>query len=161
MVAYDEEKLKKMAVAQRWQLYRNARIALTSGGQKGFQAKEIIELIESSGLPFYEGGGLTEDDPIYRRMVDIVHSAEGKRAALASVEAGWPALCGVDQLLREALGAHYGKHDLGTATAGDLVAKLMRSLGYEEAGNGTCPPDCVARTGIKWRPKNRRATPAP
>jgi hypothetical protein len=53
--------------------------------------------------------------------------------------------------LQAELGDLYGKHDLGTASAGAVVAEVMRHLGYREAGQGTCPPNCTARTGMKWR----------
>jgi hypothetical protein len=88
MAGYDLDKLRKMDVSQRWQLYRNARSAFQSGDPKASQAKEIMELIETSGLPYYGGGGLTNDDPVYLRMIEIVHSPEGREAALAAVGAG-------------------------------------------------------------------------
>jgi hypothetical protein len=149
------EKLQGMKAAQLWQLYQNARRIALSGGANAADAKQTVELIEASGLPYYEGGGLSEDDPRYLRMMDIVFSAEGRQAALNAVKRGLPAICGVDALIKNALGADYGKHDLGTSNAGYIVAKLMRQMGYEEAGTGSCPSGCVARTGMKWRPKSK------
>ena len=97
--------------------------------------------------------GLRLSDPVYLRIKEIVNSPEGREAALGATANGEPALAGVDVLLRKALGPQYTKNDLGTASAGDLVAKLMRELGYQESKTARCPPGCVARTGLTWKPK--------
>lgn len=156
MPDYTVDKLKAMTVAQRWQLYQNARKAVHNGGAQAAAGKTVLEQIEASGLQYYTGGGLSEDDPVFLKIREVVYSEAGKEAALAAVRAGSPAVCGVDRLLRNELGEEYGKHDLGTSNAGYLVAQLMREIGYEEAGSGRCPPECVARTGMKWKLKGSR-----
>jgi hypothetical protein len=93
---------------------------------------------------------LTLDDPIALKMEEIISSSGGRQAAIAATLAGLPALAGVDPLLSTALGEDYGKHNFATATAGDFVAKLMRSLGYKEAGSRNLPSHCVARRGLFW-----------
>lgn len=93
---------------------------------------------------------VTLDDPIALKMKQIVQSPEGVDAAVKAAEAGYPAMAGIDPLLSRALGDDYGKHNLTTATAGDFVANLMRSLGYKESGRGKLPPHCVARTAALW-----------
>jgi hypothetical protein len=50
-----------------------------------------------------QGDGLTEEDPLYLKMKEIIWSAEGKQAALDSTRANLPALCGVDLLLQKRL----------------------------------------------------------
>ena len=99
------------------------------------------------------GACLTMDDPITLRMEQIINSPQGRQAAMAAAAAGLPAMAGIDPLLSTALGADYGKHNFATATAGDLVAKLMRSLGYTEAGSRSLPTHCVAKTAMMWKPK--------
>ena len=99
------------------------------------------------------GACLTMDDPITLKMQAIIDSPQGRQAAKAAAAASLPAMAGIDPLLSTALGADYGKHNFATATAGDLVAKLMRSLGYTEAGSGGLPAHCVARKALIWKPK--------
>jgi hypothetical protein len=93
---------------------------------------------------------LPADSPIIHRMAEIVSSPEGRAAAIAAANAELPAMAGVDPLLSTALGEDYGKHNLATAVAGDLVAKLMRSLGYKEGGTRKLPSHCVAKTATLW-----------
>ncbi|MBF9234611.1 hypothetical protein [Microvirga alba] len=149
MTIYSLEDLQRMTPDKRRQLYQNAVDRRDKGGQP------IIDLIESSGLPLHSTEGLTNDDPTFLRMEEIIWSAEGREAALKATEAGLPALSGIDPLLQRELGALYGPHDLGTASAGAVVAKLMRHLGHEEAGAGSCPEGCVAKTAMKWRPRKK------
>lgn len=95
---------------------------------------------------------ISEDDPAFIKMQEIISSPEGRAAAVASAEAGRPAIEGVDPLLSAALGPDYGKHNMSTATAGDLVAKLMRSLGYKKlvGKEPKLAAHCVAKTGQLW-----------
>jgi hypothetical protein len=93
---------------------------------------------------------LTLDDPITLKMEEIILSPEGRQAAIAATAAGLPAMAGIDPILSTALGDDYGKHNFATATAGDFVAKLMRSLGYKEAGSRKLPSHCVAKTALFW-----------
>ena len=106
-------------------------------------------------MPFqhqYPSGGLSFDDPVHRRIVEVIWSPpQGPKAAIDTTKQGLPALCGVDILLQAQLGDLYHKHDLGTASAGSVVAELMRHLGYKQEGRANCPPECTARTGEKWK----------
>ena len=84
-------------------------------------------------------------------MHEIVFSKEGRAAAVSATEEGLPALAGVDPLIARALTVDYGKHNMTTATAGEIVAHLMRHLGYREAGrSGKMPAGCVAQSGMLW-----------
>ena len=67
---------------------------------------------------------------LYEEIRGIVRSDAGREAALSAVEQGFPALCGVDPLLRAALGDLYLPYD-GPFNAGFAVAELMRELGYK------------------------------
>lgn len=96
--------------------------------------------------------GLSGDDPIYISIKDVVESAEGRAAALASAAQGKPALCDVDKLLQAKLGAKYQVADTGTKCAGSLVASVMRAEGYKKGPPRRMDPDCVAKTAILWVP---------
>ena len=141
------EDLKQMTPERRAILYQNAVKRREEGGQ------EIIDLLDSSGLPL-SSGHMVSDDPAYRKMVEIVWGAEGRAAALAVTERGLPALAGVDPLISAALGDSYGPHDGGTLNAGYIQAGLMRHLGFTEAGQGKMPEGCVAKTAMKWKPRS-------
>jgi hypothetical protein len=96
---------------------------------------------------------MTMDSPEYGAMKKIVHSEAGRKAALDATNAGRPALCGVDPLLKKALGNDYSQDNLGPINAGYEVAAVMRELGYTEAGTGICSSGCVAKGGRKWKLK--------
>lgn len=142
------ERLQKMTPEQRATLHENARKRIDHGG------REIIELIESSGLPL-SSGGMRLSDPVYRRMEEIVWSSEGKKAAVAATEAGLPALAGVEPLIVADLGDRYHPHNDGTKSAGGIVGELMRSLGYELIGHADMPAGSVAKTAALWKPRKR------
>lgn len=139
------EELRAMPIHSRHELYKNAcRLGHTETGAA------LKSLIEASGLPFSDAACLTDDDPITLKMTDVVFSKEGRDAAVQATAAGLPAMAGVDPLLQAALGVDYGAHNMGTATAGDIVGRLMRSLDYKKAGQKAMPPHCVAKTAAMW-----------
>jgi hypothetical protein len=88
---YDIGDLKRMTPEPRAALYENARRRLTEGG------KEVIDLLDSSGLPLC-AGGMTTSDPTYLRMEEIVWSVAGRKAAIVATEEGPPPLAGVEPL---------------------------------------------------------------
>ncbi len=142
---WDHDRLKAMSIRERAELYRNAcRLGHTAEGA------ELKKLIEEAGLPFSEAACLRNDDPITMKMHEVINSEEGREAALAATAAGLPAMAGIDPLLQVALGVDYGPHNMGTQTAGGLVAELMRSLGYKKAGQRPMPEHCVARSAVMW-----------
>lgn len=142
------ERLRKTTPEQRATLHENARKRIDNGG------REIIELIESSGLPL-SSGGMKLSDPVYLRMQEIIWSAEGKKAAVVATEAGLPALAGVEPLIVADLGDHYHPHNDGTKSAGGIVGELMRFLGYELAGQADMPAGSVAKTAALWKSRPR------
>jgi hypothetical protein len=139
---YTLEELRSWAPEKLRQLYDNAG--------KHPDGKYIRDLIEQNGLPL-SSGGLNFDDPVFRKIVELVWSKQGQALAIEATKHRVPALCGIDRLLREELGDRYGKYDLGTSSAGYVVAEMMRHLGYREAGHGKCPTGCTAKTGLLWR----------
>lgn len=147
-MAITKEKIAAMSPTERATLYLNAKKLSTGEGDR------VVKLIEESGLPFSEGGGIRMDDPLALAMADVVQSEECKKACIKAVEEGWPAIAGVDQFLAEKFRADYGKHNMTTNLAGHLVADLMRSLGYRMVGKmGPTPKGCVARSGELWEKK--------
>jgi len=94
------------------------------------------------------------DQAIYKIMEQLVDSTDGVKRAVRATNDGFPALAGVDALLRRELGAEYVRAANGTWWAGFAVARIMREMGFVEAGTAKCPSDCVANQGVLWRPKN-------
>ena len=93
-------------------------------------------------------------------MHAIVFSNEGRAAAVRATGEGLLALAGVDPLIASALTVDYGKHNMTTGTAGEIVAHLMRHLGYREAGRSAkMPAGCVAQSGMLWERKSRQTAP--
>jgi hypothetical protein len=115
------EDIKAMTPEKRAILYENARKRRAAGGQA------IMDLIDSSGLPL-SAGGMRITDPTYIRMREIIWS--NREAAIKATENGLAALAGIEPFIVDDLGNRYHPHDLGTATAGSIIAELMRHLGY-------------------------------
>jgi|CXWL01.1.fsa_nt_gi hypothetical protein len=146
MSKFTHDQLKAMLPAQRIKLYENAsRLARTPDG-----AATKLQ-IEQSGLLYQWDSALTMDDPTTIKMMDVIFSEEGRKAALASTERGEPALADIDPILQSVLGAEYRSKNYATVTAGKLVGILMRQLGYVNAGKKGMPPECVAQTAETWR----------
>lgn len=142
---WTHQKLAAMSVHDRAELYRNAcRLGHTP------QGATLKKMLEEAGLPFSEAGCLSADDPIYLKMRELIESPEGRAAGVAAVKVGLPAMAGVDPLLQVLLGSDYGSHNMGTQTAGSIVAEVMRSLGYKKTGEATLPSNCVAKTAATW-----------
>jgi hypothetical protein len=135
------EELKALTPRQRHHLFNNARSANSP------EAKELVMLLENAGLPYSEGACLAMDDPITLKIGDLLNSEEGTKALIAATEAGLPAMAGIDRMLSQTLGVDYGGHNMSIATAGSLVAKRMRQLGYRNSEKkGRLPDVSVAKT---------------
>jgi hypothetical protein len=96
--------------------------------------------------------GLRPGDPVLEKMIEIVHSPEGIKAALEAADAGTPAMAGIDRLLQKELGSTYSKHDQGPQRAGWEVAKIMRKKHYKPVGRKPCGNDCVCGRATMWVP---------
>jgi hypothetical protein len=146
VVQWTKEKLAGLSPSARVEVYKNAKRLDTP------EARAVLKLIEEAGLPFSDTMCPTEDDPLAIAIYDTVFSPAGRSAAIAALEKGLPPLAGIDPLLLTKLGNDYGAHNMTTATAGSMIAELMRSLGYKETGrNLPLPPGSVAKTGQGWR----------
>ncbi|MCH6206350.1 hypothetical protein L3V16_21230 [Brucella ciceri] len=135
--------IQKMTPEQRAQLWTNAQKRLDNGGA------EVIELLKTSGLPM-RSGGMTLSDPVYLRMEEIIWSNEARPLMIQATENGLPALAGVEPMIVADLGDRYSPHDLGTASAGSIVAQVMKFLGYKEISKGDMPEGSVAKTAAVW-----------
>jgi len=70
--------------------------------------------------------------------------------AIDAAKNGIPPLCALDKILRETIVGYKGADD-NTRNAGWIIADIMRSLGYVEAGTGKCQAaDSVAKSGLLW-----------
>lgn len=96
---------------------------------------------------------------LYRTMEQLVNSAEGIKLAVRASNEGYPAIAGVDALLRRELGSEYELAGNGVWWASLAVSRLMRDLGFVEAGTGRCPPGCVATKGVRWKPLGKPKVP--
>lgn len=140
-----------MTPDQRMSLLVNAQ---RIGGELG---NATVALLNSLNLPLLSGG-LTHDHPLYLEMNELIQSPAGKAAALQAVEAGLPAMAGIDPLLQERMGKRYSNEQMMTVSAGYLTGNLMLSLGYEKDREGAPLPDgCVARSSTTWKLKKRLA----
>jgi len=143
---YSLEELRSMAPDARAVLYQNAKKRLDQGGQA------IVDLIDQNNLSL-SSGDMLSSDPDYIRMDEIIWAR--KSEALKAVEAGLPALAGIEPFICEELGGRYRPQNGGTINAGYLTAGLMRHLGFVDDGPGQMPPGSVAKTAMKWKLKPR------
>jgi len=130
---------------ERYAIWKRARLLRTADGN------QLAREIERLGLPYAEPGQLAESDPLRKTIANIIASPEARSACIEATLDGLPAIAGVDPMLHEALGPTYRQSDEAIATAGALVAQLMGSLGYVEAGSKDLPNRYVARRGVFWK----------
>jgi hypothetical protein len=130
---------------ERYAIWKRARLLRTADGN------QLAREIELLGLPYAEPGQLADDDPLRRQMDALIKSPAGRSGCVEATLDGLPAIAGVDALLHDALGAGYRLNDEAVATATALVAELMGSLGYVEAGRKELPSRYVARSGAFWK----------
>lgn len=95
-------------------------------------------------------GGLSASDPVHIRLEEIIWSKEAQQKMVAATKLGLPALSGVEKMIVDDLGDRYTPLDLGTATAGSIVAEVMKFLGYKEIKKGDMPEGSVAKTAAVW-----------
>ena len=132
------ERLQAMSLEERDRLYARA-VALGTP-----EAKAVIALILDNDLLMRTGGGLPNHHPIILEIEEIIRSAQGRAAAKTAAD-GKPAMAGVDPLLQQALGSHYGSYDT-TSWAGTFVADVMADHGYVQTAKRPMPEGSVAKT---------------
>ena len=137
--------LAARSAEERYAIWKRARMLRTADGN------QLAREIERLGLPYAEPGQLAEEDPLRITIRNIVASPEARSACIEATLDGLPAIAGVDSMLHEALGPTYRQSDEAIATASTLVAELMISIGYVEAGSKALPSRYVARRGVFWK----------
>ena len=143
----DEVKLRAMSVHDGHTIWKRAR------GMTAPEAKQMVAWIEGLGLPYSDSDCLKGDDPIFIKMYELILSSEGKKAAIEATREGLPAMAYVDPILARVLGVDYASHNMGTTSAGSLVAEMMRTQGYKNTGKkGKLPQGCVAKTAELYAP---------
>ena len=143
------EKLASKTVDDRHTMWKRAR------GMDTAEAKALVQMIESCGLPYSEAAALKASDPLVQKMIDIINSPVAIKAAINATEAGLPALQGVDPILSQTLGVDYGPHNRGTLEAGYWVAEMMHSKGYKNSGKKGALTNCVAKTAEIFLPNSK------
>ena len=142
---WTRQSLSERSQNERHAVWKRARALHSAEGN------HLARAIEKLGLPYAEPEPLADDDALLAKMREVVASPAARSAAIEATLDGLPALAGVDTLLHDALGQDYRLIAAAVPTAQSLVAALMTSLGYVEAGHKPLPKRCVARTGVFWR----------
>lgn len=141
------EKLEARSSAERWSLYANA---MKLGSP---EAKELMVLIDGSGLALSKRGGLPADHPTIVAIREVVMSPEGVHAGIEAIQSGQPAMAGVDPLLQARV-AGYSAPDTHS-WAGTYVAEAMEMAGYQRTTPGPLPKNCRAKTAMRFKPRLR------
>jgi hypothetical protein len=139
------EMLKARTPAERWNIYSNAMKQGTP------EAKEVMALLDASGLPLSESGGLPAEHPTIRAIREVVMSPEGIQAGVTAIKAKQPAMAGVDPLLQAKVPS-YSAPDTHS-WAGTYVAEAMETAGFKRTTPGPLPANCQAKTAMRFEPR--------
>jgi len=142
---WTRQSLTERSQNERHAVWKRARALHSAEGN------HLARAIEKLGLPYAEPEPLAPDDPMLTVIRDIIASPAARSAAVEATLDGLPAMAGVDTLLHDALGQDYRLNAAAVPTAQALLAGLMASLGYVEAGHKPLPHRCVARSGVFWK----------
>lgn len=142
---WTRQSLSERTQNERHAVWKRARALHSAEGN------HLARAIEKLGLPYAEPEPLADEDELMEKMRELVASPAARSAAIEATLDGLPAMAGVDVLLHDAIGQDYRLNAAAVPTAQILVATLMTSLGYVEAGHKPLPKRCVARTGVYWR----------
>jgi len=142
---WTRKSLAERSQNERHAVWRRARALHSAEGN------HLARAIEKLGLPYAEAEPLADDDPLKVKIGEIIASPAARSAAIEATLDGLPAMAGIDGLLHDALGQDYRLNAAAVPTAQALVAILMGSLGYVEAGRKPLPTRCVARDGVYWK----------
>ena len=144
---WTRSKLASRTPEERYAIWKRARLLRTADGN------QLAREIERLGLPYAEPGQLPDADPMRSQIHELITSPEGRSACIKATLDGLPAIAGVDPVLHDVLGGMYRRSDEAIATAQAIVAELMTSNGYVEAGKKDLPSRYVARNGVFWKRK--------
>ena len=142
---WTRERLRQRSQSERHAVWKRARALHSAEGN------HLARAIERLGLPYAEPEPLAAEDALARRMREVATSPEARSAAVEATLDGLPAMAGIDTLMHEALGEAYRLEPAAVPTAEALVAELMTSLGYVDAGRKDLPARHVARSGVFWK----------
>jgi hypothetical protein len=142
---WTRERLRQRSQSERHAVWKRARALHSAEGN------HLARAIERLGLPYAEPEPLAADDALAARMRQVATSPEARSAAVEATLDGLPAMAGIDTLMHEALGEAYRLEPAAVPTAEALVAELMTSLGYVDAGRKDLPARHVARSGVFWK----------
>ena len=146
-MTWDDDRLRALTIAQRHNLWVNAKASGKS------DAAALVASIENLGLPYLDTRCAALGEEVANRLYEIVFSDEGRAAATKAADEGLPPLGALDPILVEGLGEDYGKKTLTTATAGAFISQMLTPMGYTGTGKRKAlPPGCVARTGELFTP---------
>jgi len=138
-------KLRERSQTERFAVWKRARALHSAEGN------HLARAIERLGLPYAEPEPLSEHAALMVRMREVMASPAARSAALEATLDGLPAMAGIDTLLHQTLGEDYRLDPAAVPTAQTLVAELMRSLGWADAGRKDLPRRNVARSGVFWK----------
>ena len=142
---WTREKLRERSQSERYAVWKRARALHSAEGN------HLARAIERLGLPYAEPEVLAADDPLMKRIREILASPAARSAAIEATLDGLPAIAGIDALLHEELGEDYRLNPAAVPTAQELVGELMTSLGWVESGHKDLPRCHVARSGVFWK----------
>ena len=142
---WTRERLRERSQTERHQVWKRARALHSAEGN------HLARAIERLGLPYAEPEPLDDSHPLTTRMKEVFESPAARSGVIEATLDGLPAMVGVDALLHDQLGEDYRLNPAAVPSAQAMVARLMTSLGYVEAGRKELPKRCVARTGVFWK----------
>lgn len=142
---WTRERLRQRSQSERHAIWKRARALHSAEGA------HLARAIERLGLPYAEPEPLRLGHALRVKMAAIMASPAARSAALEATLDGLPAMAGVDTLLHDELGEAYRREPAAVTTAQLLVAELMATLGYSEAGRKDLPRRNVARSGVFWK----------
>jgi len=138
-------KLRERSQTERYAVWKRARALHSAEGN------HLARAIERLGLPYAEPEPLSDHDTLMIRMREVMAGPAARSAAIEATLDGLPAMAGVDTLLHQELGEDYRLDPAAIPTAQSLVAELMISLGFVDAGRKDLPRRNVARSGVFWK----------
>ena len=117
-------------------------------------ARAVAALILEHGLLADEKGGLPFDHPHMLAIEAICAEQKAITEAVASSEAGLPALAGMEYRLVRALGDHYGPN-YTTNHAGRCIKEGMLERGWKGTVQKPMPAGSIAKSATVFVKKDR------
>ena len=145
---WTETRLGALTAADRHQLWVNASAKNTD------EARELISVMEHSGLSFLHPKGLELDSIAGRALYRIIFSQASKDAGALATDAGRPALADIEPLIISEVGAAYSDEHKATIQAASLVSRMMTVNGFDKTGKKRpMPAGSVAKSADLYKRK--------